>query len=953
MPAFPASSAPVRRVFLLGAALVVAMISCGREVTAPSASRFARGISFSSQFPGPLQQVSGGAASVVPFTKVRVLLDHSNGFIALDTVIGFPAGSDQLTLAFTVQLLHGSPANGELMTLNLAYINTAGDTVFRGGPVTVLVVPSAAGQPAPVQVPLTYSGAGSTAKSVRISPKALSVAAGDIFTFTAAALDANGVAIPNTPIVWTTLDPSVATLASAAAGVGTARTVRGTAQIQAQLLTGPADVATLTVLPKASTIVAVSGTGQSGAGGAVLPLPVIVKVTATDGLPMAGVPVVFAATSGGAVGAPSVTTDASGLAQATWTLGPSVGAQSLTATAVGISGSPVTFGATSTSGLATRLVVATQPANGVIGAALAAIVITAQDAGGNVSSSFSGPVTVALAANPGGATLGGAKTVSASAGVAIFSTLTIDKAATGYTLVGSASGLTPATTSPFNVTVPQAALLGLVSGGGQTAPAFSTLPAPIVVQVVDAAGIDMKDAGRVVSFAATTGGGSVAPASAITDALGRASVAWTLGSATGLQTMTASSTGLTEIVVRATATASVGQRFTWLGTVDTSWTNPANWSPAGVPGGSDAAFITNAPRRPSITVPASLSSLAVGVCQGMGLTSTLTISGNLADSSNACLRAPQASRMNTVGMTTGIGTVILTGDGTLMGDLSGDLLITGGTRTMINGNVYVGGSTTVSGTAKLDVNGKQLYIGGSFATTGGGTLKMTSVNGNVQVAGGASFAGGSETGLLTAGVLTIFGDITQAGSPTAFAPSGTHETYVGAPFSTQKITFANPTTSFFQDLDVGNSATLTLQSNVTVNGTLTNAGGVNDTFTSSSGYLMTVAGLSILPGATIGFNNVRLKYVDGVLGAKSLDNVAFYGFAPGATFLEFSRTSGGPYNFNSLSFVGTLNASGRYVINTGTVPLTLTTPFPNSTAAASLCGCVAWFTAGAGGITWP
>ena len=158
---------------------------------------------------------------------------------------------------------------------------------------------------------------------------------------------------------------------------------------------------------------------------------------------------------------------------------------------------------------------------------------------------------------------------------------------------------------------------------------------------------------------------------------------------------------------------------------------------------------------------------------------------------------------------------------------------------------------------------------------------------------------------------------------------------------------------FFQDLDVGNSATLTLQSNVTVNGTLTNAGGVNDTFTSSSGYLMTVAGLSILPGATIGFNNVRLRYVDGVLGAKRLDNVAFYGFAPGVTVLEFSRTSGGPYNFNGLSFVGALNASGRYVINTGTVPLTLTTPFPNSTAAASICGCVAWFTAGAGGITWP
>jgi len=39
-------------------------------------------------------------------------------------------------------------------------------------------------------------------------------------------------------------------------------------------------------------------------------------------------------------------------------------------------------------------------------------------------------------------------------GVATFTNLSIDQPGTGYTLQASASGLTAATSSPFNVTVP-------------------------------------------------------------------------------------------------------------------------------------------------------------------------------------------------------------------------------------------------------------------------------------------------------------------------------------------------------------------------------------------------------------------------------------------------------------------------------------------------------------------
>jgi sugar lactone lactonase YvrE len=61
-------------------------------------------------------------------------------------------------------------------------------------------------------------------------------------------------------------------------------------------------------------------------------------------------------------------------------------------------------------------------------------------------------VSVALANNPTGATLGGTLSVSASQGVATFSGLTINKVGNGYTLQVSSSGLSSVTTSAIDVT---------------------------------------------------------------------------------------------------------------------------------------------------------------------------------------------------------------------------------------------------------------------------------------------------------------------------------------------------------------------------------------------------------------------------------------------------------------------------------------------------------------------
>ena len=99
-----------------------------------------------------------------------------------------------------------------------------------------------------------------------------------------------------------------------------------------------------------------------------------------------------------------------------------------------------------------QLVVTTQPPASVTAGGPFGLTVEAEDSSGNLLSSFNGTVTVALASNPGGATLGGTLTATASGGMATFSGLTLDTAASGYTLDVSASGLGAGVTSAITVT---------------------------------------------------------------------------------------------------------------------------------------------------------------------------------------------------------------------------------------------------------------------------------------------------------------------------------------------------------------------------------------------------------------------------------------------------------------------------------------------------------------------
>ena len=103
---------------------------------------------------------------------------------------------------------------------------------------------------------------------------------------------------------------------------------------------------------------------------------------------------------------------------------------------------------------ATNLAFTTQPQSTQAGQTMAAVRVTARDDLGNPVTGFTGTITVALGANPGGGTLSGTRSVAAVNGVATFSTLSINNPGNGYTLVANATGLTGTTSAAFNITAP-------------------------------------------------------------------------------------------------------------------------------------------------------------------------------------------------------------------------------------------------------------------------------------------------------------------------------------------------------------------------------------------------------------------------------------------------------------------------------------------------------------------
>ncbi|PYO69270.1 MAG: hypothetical protein DMD69_03370, partial [Gemmatimonadetes bacterium] len=198
----------------------------------------------------------------------------------------------------------------------------------------------------------------------------------------------------------------------------------------------------------------------------------------------------------------------------------------------------------------TQLAFTVPPSTTAAGAAITpAVQVTAQDALGATVVSFTGDVTVTLATNPAGGTLGGTTTLPAVNGVATFANLTIERVGQGYTLRASTGALSQ-TSAPFEITTAAAGKLAMVtqpSAAAQSGVAFSTQPA---VQVQDPSGNPVADPNVVVTAVIASGpsGATLASASATTSSSGRATFSGlAISGPTGSYTLSFVASGLAPV----------------------------------------------------------------------------------------------------------------------------------------------------------------------------------------------------------------------------------------------------------------------------------------------------------------------------------------------------------------------------------------------------------------------
>lgn len=125
---------------------------------------------------------------------------------------------------------------------------------------------------------------------------------------------------------------------------------------------------------------------------------------------------------------------------------------------------------------------------------------------------------------------------------------TLGPGAQVQTMTGTAPGLDPVTLSANGILPSD---LVIAQGNNQTGKPSAALTVQIVLRVTG--GFNVPIPGQTVGLAITSGGGSISPQSAVTNALGEVTVRWTLGPQAGQQTATATAGTLGPIAIAAIA----------------------------------------------------------------------------------------------------------------------------------------------------------------------------------------------------------------------------------------------------------------------------------------------------------------------------------------------------------------------------------------------------------------
>ncbi len=327
---------------------------------------------------------------------------------------------------------------------------------------------------------------------IDITPPDLSLVAGSTQQLHATPKTSSGIRVPNRQVTWSSDDPGLATVSSA--GMVTA-VASGATRINAAVDGVRASIP-IEIAPKPVVTVSVVPDQVGILVGETADLTAIPRDS--EGQPLAGRAATFASDNPLiATVSPDghVTAVAPGLTVARATVEGKVGTAN-----VSVNARP-----------AAQLNFQTEPVTGAAGVALAPIRIEVQNDRGGTVTIGTIPVTVALADNPTGAVLGGARTVNAFNGVASFNDLTVNQAGIGYSLRATSGSLNPAVSAPFAIVAGPADALSISTQPSSTGSSGTPLPSQPVVQIRDASGNAVAQAGVQVTAAlegagATLGG---------------------------------------------------------------------------------------------------------------------------------------------------------------------------------------------------------------------------------------------------------------------------------------------------------------------------------------------------------------------------------------------------------------------------------------------------------------
>lgn len=392
------------------------------------------------------------------------------------------------------------------------------------------------------------------------------------------------------------------------------------------------------------TIAKISGDNQSGFVGTALPNPLVVQVKDGNGIPQPGTTVNFSVTAGGGIVSPvSAVTDNNGQASTSLTLGGFLGTNTVRADVPGIGNTDFTATASAQPPTSGQTVHTTQvpawsnaPTNGspyelgmkfraarsgnlvgirfykpegetgshtgriwsTGGTLLASVTFAGETASAWQQQNLSTPLhiladtTYVVSVNAVGYypfSAGGLGSSIANGG-------DLSSVADGNNGVYAAPGLFPSNSYQsadyFRDIVYQpdkVASIVKASGDNQAALLGATLTNPLVVRVRDAN--DNSLVGATVSFAITSGTGSVSPASALTDSNGNARTSLTLGTTGGITSVTATAANVGSTQFKAIAGNATYFENQKPGTSDFLASLMRNYSRAIVSGYADASSI--------------------------------------------------------------------------------------------------------------------------------------------------------------------------------------------------------------------------------------------------------------------------------------------------------------------------------------------------------------------------